>query len=113
MKRIELKRVKALKSHLTDQAGLEKFPQLKGFLCDTTSEGEGGKQEREAGTIYIRPGGGQLQVTLKEPTQGLLLRVDVPSLLALMGTLEAALGDEGSMWEVDPWAKKRVPKKKK
>lgn len=113
MKRIQAKQVKAMETHLNDSKGLEKFPQLKGFLSDTHSEGEGGRQERESGTVYFAARGGVLLVTLKEPSQALMLRMEVPSVAMLLPCIEAALGDEGSMWEVDPWARQRRKTKKK
>jgi len=111
VKKISKLRVKGVSTHLSDFGGLEKLPQLRAFLADTTLEGEHGPEERLPGSIYIQPRGGKLCVTLKEPSQALMLRAEVERFSVLWPQIEAMLGDEGSMWELDPWAKK--PRKQK
>lgn len=113
MKKIEQSQVKRPEKALTDTAGLDKFPQLCGFLCDTTyqTDSDGKTEEREPGTIWLGARGGVIHVILKEPSQGLMLRLEVPSVQSLWKLVESALGAEGSMWESDPYA--RAKKKKK
>lgn len=113
VKRIDPARVKKEVSMLSDLRGFEKFPRLKEFLTDPGLELDGVTELREPGTIYIVPREGVLAVTLKEPSQSLMLRLECPSLAALWPTIEAALDDTGSLWEVDPWARKRKGGKKK
>lgn len=113
MKPIGPSRLKVDVSMLADVKGLEKFPRLAEFFTDPYLELDGSKVAREPGTVYIQPRGGDLQVTLKEPSQSLMMRLTVPSLASMWPTVEAALGDPSSLWEADPWARNRKPKKKK
>lgn len=112
MKKIEAAKVKRPEKALSDTAGLDKLPQVAAFLSDTLymPEGEGNPEDREPGTIWIGARGGVLHVILKEPSQGLMMRLEVPSVQSLWKLVESALGAEGSMWETDPYAR---PKKKK
>lgn len=113
VKKIDPAKVKTLASHLADLKGLEKFPQLTGFLTDPVLEGATGKEPRDGGSIYLQARGGMLLATLKEPSQQMMMKLEVKNLACLWAELEAALGDAGSMWEVDPWATKRLKGKKK
>jgi len=97
--------------HLMDHSGLEKYPALAGFLHDAFYEGTNPPEDRLPGSVYLVARDGVLQVTLKEPTQGLLLRVEVDSWKSMLVAVEAALTGPASLWQVDPWARK--PKKKK
>lgn len=109
--KISQDRVKKLDQHLVDEKGREKFPHLVSFLSDAFFISDAGADNREPGTIYIAPRGGVLNVWLKEPSQGLAMHVGVKSIVALLATLEAALGNEGSMWEKDRYASARRKKK--
>jgi len=111
VRRVDPKRVKSAMCLLTSMEGLQKFPMLKAFLTDSVLEYEGGKEAREPGTIYIQPRDGELAVTLKEPTQALLLRLQVPSIAAVWASIEAALDDPAAMWEADPWARRKKKKR--
>jgi hypothetical protein len=112
VKKIEPGRVKALAQHLDITDGLEKHPLLLGFFSDALFQTDAGVEPREAGTMFLMPKGGGFLVILKEPSQGLKLVVEVKSLRALWTTLEAALGSESSMWETDPYATRKRPKRK-
>lgn len=113
VKKFDAGRVKKTTSHLQDMRGLKEFPQLGLFFSDTVLEGEDGKVDREAGGIWIQPRNGVFRVVLKEPTQALMMVLEVKSFAALWTVVETALGAEGSMWEVDQFAQaKRKPKKK-
>lgn len=113
MRKISVERVKRPEKALADTSGLDKFPQLSSFLSDTFFEPVNGKEAevREPGTIWIGARGGILHVILKEPSQGVMCRLDVPSVASLWKLVESALASEGSMWEADPYGK-RVGKKK-
>lgn len=105
MKAIDSKKIKTTACHLANKEGRKEFPQLWGFFADGTLTSPDGDKERQPGTMWVGVRDGQFQVVLKEPTQALVLRVECPSLLALLTVLEAALGAEGSMWELDQYAK--------
>lgn len=111
MKKIDQKRVKDLSDHLVSGDGKEKFPQLYGFLNDAVFVVPGGVEPREPGTMFIMPRAGVLHVWLKEPSQALMMHIEATSLHSLLATVEAALGDEGSMWEKDRNASARKKKK--
>lgn len=113
VKKVSSEKVQRQAKALTDTAGLDKFPQLAGFLSDTLYEPVDGKvpEDREPGTVWIGARGGVLHVLLKEPSQGLMMRLEVPSLQSLWKLVESALGSEGSMWESDPYARARKRKK--
>lgn len=113
MKKVDHAKVKKVEKHLSSLVGLEKFPQLAHFLSDALYEGGDKPEEREGGSIWLQARGGELQIVLKEPSQGLMMRIAVPSWAALAATLEASLGDAGSMWEVDAYASQRKFKKRK
>lgn len=100
--------------HLEDEDGLEKFPRLSSFLADCWYGDPKTKDEREPGSIYLCPRGGVLAVTLKEPSQRLLMRLEVRSLKVLFQTIEASLDPKsGSLWETDPWSRSKPKKGKK
>lgn len=109
MKKIGANQVKKNGSHLTDLSGLEKLPALAAFLCDTLLEGNtaNDNEPREPGGIWIQPRNGVLNVLLKEPTQGMLCRLEVASVKELWATVESALKSEADVWEVDPNARKK------
>lgn len=113
VRRISESQIKKAKSLLSSVTGLEKMPTLLEFLTATTLEGADGATDREPPTIFMLPREGVLQVTLKEPSQRLRLRVDVANPVALWPTLEAALANPGSLWEVDPFAAQKRPGKKR
>lgn len=106
-------RVKTQGVWITDDTGLKGFPHLLQFFGDVILEAADGDQPREPGTMFIQPRDGGLQVTLKEPSQAMMLRVFVKSWAALLITVEAALASTSSLWEVDAWARKRLPKKRR
>lgn len=110
MHKIDPKRVKATENHVMDPKGFDKLPHLVSFLSDATYVTDGGTEPREPGTIFIQPRAGVIHCWLKEVSQGLVLHVEVKSISSLLATIEAALGDEGSMWEKDRFA--RAPKKR-
>lgn len=97
--------------YLFNPAGLEKFPAILSFLSDRFYVAESSVEPREPGTIYVSVREGQLQVTLKEPSQALLARIAVPSWSHVLPYVEAALNGPASLWESDPWRK--APRKKK
>lgn len=113
VKKIDATRIKKMGAHLLDLKGLEKLPQLRDFLVDTELVAASGTEERDSGSVYFSARGGQLQVTLKEPSQAMMMRLECPNIASLWTVIEAALGDEGSMWEVDTWARSRGKRKKK
>ncbi len=112
MKKIDVSKVRQVSQYLVDPSGFDKFPQLLGHFNDGLYIGGEQPEVREPGTLFLMPRNGVFLAILKEPSQGLKLVVEVPSLKALWATLEAALGSEGSMWEVDPYAIKKRPKRK-
>lgn len=113
MKPIGGDRVKSQGVWLSDETGLKQFPNLLQFFSDVTLELEGGNALREPGTMFIQPRNGGFIVTLKEPSQAMMLRVEVKCWAALLTTVEAALASTSSLWEVDAWAQKRLPKKRR
>lgn len=113
VRKIEPSKVKQMSTSLLDLKGLEKFPRLREFLSDPKLELADGVEDREPGSVYFQARGGVLAVTLKEPSQSLMLRFEVPSIAMLFPAMEAALDDATSLWEVDPWARKRKPRGKK
>ena len=111
VKKIDPRKVKQSESLMTDLKGLEKLPMLKAFLTDPVLETDTATEPREPGTIYIQPRDGELAITLKEPSQALMLRLSAPSIQMVWPAIEAALDDASSLWESDPWAKRRKKKK--
>lgn len=111
MKRISDKRVKGNADYLLNKEGLKDFPQLFHFLSDAQYTDGKDVSERMPGTWWLSCRNGAIQCVLKEPSQGLILRVEVPSLAALLNTVEAALGSEGSMWEKDQFEPKMKKKR--
>lgn len=112
MRRIDATRIRKRESHLSSKDGRKEFPQLWSFLAEASVQGEKGEEDREPGSIWIGVRNGSLHCVLKEASQGLVLRVEVKSLTALLTTLEAALGAEGSMWELDTYPGKKRPGKR-
>lgn len=113
MRKLSSGQIKKVASMIADLRGFERLPNLRDFLTDPKLELDGVEIEREPGSVYFQARGDVFAVTLKEPSQGLLMRIEVPSIAALLPTIEAALGDSGSMWEADPWARKKPKGKKK
>lgn len=97
---------------LTDLRGLEKLPNLAKFLTHTWYGDPEAGDERIPGTVYLCVKDGSLAVTLKEPSQRLMLRVEVANLADLYAQIDLVLDPSaGSLWETDPWARS-LPKKK-
>jgi hypothetical protein len=101
VKAIDPMKVSKAKSHLASSIGLEKMPSIAEYLTSVTLDSAAGSVDREPPVIVIVVRDGVLQVTLKEPSQRLKLRVEVASPAAFWPTLEAALSNPSSMWEVD------------
>lgn len=104
VKAIDPAKVSKAKSHLASSIGLEKMPSIAEYLSAVTLDTAAGSVDREPPVIVIVVRDGVMQVTLKEPSQRLKLRVEVASPAAFWPTLEAALSNPSSMWEVDPFA---------
>lgn len=113
MRKIDSTKIKSGGAALSDLKGLEKLTRLREFLTDTSYELDGKTEEREPGTVYFQCRDGVLLVTLKEPSQALLMRLEASSLAMLWPTIEAALDGGTSLWEGDPWARARRKGKKK
>jgi hypothetical protein len=111
MKPIAAKKIKSATCHLRSNDGKKDFPQLWMFFAEAKLQGADGEQDRQPGTMWVGVRDGALQVVLKEPSQGLILRVEVESVAALLTVVEAALGAEGSMWEADQYQPKKGRRK--
>lgn len=110
MRKIDTSRVKQQGDHLQSQDGKKEFPNLHDFFSAAFFTGGENIESREPGTLFVMVRDGHLQCILKEPSQGLVLRLEAASLKALMSTLEVALGADGSMWEKDQYASQRGKK---
>jgi hypothetical protein len=86
----------------------ETCPFVSGYLTDPTWPD---KEPRSPARLFISPGGGHWEFTLKEWSTGLLLvcKVELPD--EGLPTLEELLKSPNPPWRADPWA--RAPKKKK
>lgn len=107
MKRIANAAVNKPISHVCSLDGLKELPGLFDFLCATYYGDPADGDERLPGSIYICARDREFGITLKEPTQGLMCRLQVPSFKLIIPTIEALLSDEvNSHWETDPYARK-------
>lgn len=83
------------------------YPLLLGYMVDSAwPDGA----HRAPGRLFLAPEGGQWVATLKEPTQGLILRVSVQYPAEAWPALEAALRLPAPPWQADPWEKGRRKK---
>lgn len=116
MKRITDVTINKPISHVVNLDGLESLPGLKDFLTSTFYGEPSDNDERLPGSIYIAARDKEFGITCKEPTQGLVMRLQVPSFKLIIPTLEAVLTDyQRSKWETDPYARKpaKSPRKPK
>lgn len=68
---------------------------------------------RQVGRLFIRAERGMWVADLKEPNLGYLLSVTTPDLDEVFPALEAALSAPVVPWQVDQWAARKSPGKKK
>lgn len=91
------------KPHAPVEGPLKVRPNLAGFLTDSTYEG--GVNPREAGTVNFRAFAGAWSVTLRDPSSGTMIRLQVETLENLLDALEAVLSGKHVPWETDNFAK--------
>lgn len=90
---------------------LDAFPHVMSQLIDLRYDG--GDQVRQPGTLYLRAAGGLWLGILKDPSSGLQLRVQGPTVEDMLTALELLLSCSDAPWEHDPYAKQPATKKKK
>lgn len=100
--------------HVVHLEGLEKTPALASFLTDRYYGDPKDNDERLPGSVYICARDGEFGVTLKEPSQSFMMRIQVTTFKLIVPTLEAVLADTGkSLWETDPYARKPAKRRGK
>lgn len=114
LKRINSAAVNKPLGHVICLEGLEKTPCLQSFLVDRYYGDPKDNDERLPGSVYICARDGEFGVTLKEPSQSFMMRLQVASFKLILPTLEAVLADEKkSLWETDPYARKPAKRRGK
>jgi hypothetical protein len=99
----------ALTPHADGGLLAKKCPLLSSYLVDPAwPDGA----PRLPSRIFVTPGNGQYEFTLKEPTAGVLLVVMVTEFMEGFTALESLLTSTNPPWRADPWARS-VGKKKK
>lgn len=96
--------------HAPTDVAMKSYPKVMEFL--TASAYEGGAGAREPGSWSFRAMSGAWSVTLRDPSAGVMLRVQVEELGDMFAVLEGILADPLPPWEVDPYARKKPQKRK-